>query len=328
MKTLHALPLAGVFLVCCSATDTGVGQLSQAGQPQGCTSDASCGPGFRCLQGTCTAFNPCFDGLLNGGESDIDCGGTCRACWTGQRCTNGEDCLSKSCTSEKCDPGTYMVVTRSNTETGACQGIVDQPPSASMPTHQTFCFSIETRAYGLRIVAPLIEIENLDYNNIGDPVFSMATPFGMGITRTTDGTVAIVADGSPNFHSSQTMIWWDVAAGGSSPWDLDQTHPLFEIPPMTKHDYFVTLEIPQLGNEFVGKTLEVRLFWAENRYVQQVNLPRYSSLFSPNWLFFYNPSLFSNPNGFVTFPGWWVYVDPSSFPGNEVPIRRVMTVVQ
>jgi hypothetical protein len=44
----------------------------------------------------------CTDGIQNGTETDIDCGGTCRACAVGRHCTGGLDCLSSNCTSGVC----------------------------------------------------------------------------------------------------------------------------------------------------------------------------------------------------------------------------------
>jgi hypothetical protein len=39
----------------------------------------------------------CTDGVFNGGESDIDCGGTCAACGAGRRCNRDSDCASGVC---------------------------------------------------------------------------------------------------------------------------------------------------------------------------------------------------------------------------------------
>ena len=45
----------------------------------------------------------CFDGILNGGETDIDCGGTCgRTCGTGRACLTATDCISGTCSANKC----------------------------------------------------------------------------------------------------------------------------------------------------------------------------------------------------------------------------------
>jgi hypothetical protein len=47
--------------------------------------------------GTCVASH-CADGILDDGETDVDCGGTCGAtCNTSAKCTVGGDCVSKVC---------------------------------------------------------------------------------------------------------------------------------------------------------------------------------------------------------------------------------------
>jgi hypothetical protein len=39
----------------------------------------------------------CDDGLQNGSESDVDCGGNCAPCPAGEECGDGDDCESKVC---------------------------------------------------------------------------------------------------------------------------------------------------------------------------------------------------------------------------------------
>src|SRR5688500_16415961 len=47
----------------------------------------------------------CDDGVLNGDETDVDCGGeTCGACGVNQRCRQFTDCLSEFCLAELCAP--------------------------------------------------------------------------------------------------------------------------------------------------------------------------------------------------------------------------------
>ena len=47
----------------------------------------------------------CSDGVRNGSESDIDCGGgSCAACATGKTCGGASDCVSGICTSGTCQP--------------------------------------------------------------------------------------------------------------------------------------------------------------------------------------------------------------------------------
>ena len=44
----------------------------------------------------------CFDGVRNGPESDVDCGGDCPACERGDRCTAPRDCYSGRCAEGFC----------------------------------------------------------------------------------------------------------------------------------------------------------------------------------------------------------------------------------
>jgi sugar lactone lactonase YvrE len=62
---------------------------------------APCGP----LTQTTTCDAPtCTDGVKNGGESDVDCGGTssCALCATGSACSLATDCVSGVCTAGAC----------------------------------------------------------------------------------------------------------------------------------------------------------------------------------------------------------------------------------
>ncbi len=54
-----------------------------------------------CAVGACVDGTPgptCFDRVRNGAESDLDCGGGCRACQDGEACTAPSDCQSNACT--------------------------------------------------------------------------------------------------------------------------------------------------------------------------------------------------------------------------------------
>lgn len=61
-----------------------------------------------CVSGVCTggmcAAASCSDGVQNGGESDVDCGGTsaCARCPDGSMCTMASDCATGMCTSGVC----------------------------------------------------------------------------------------------------------------------------------------------------------------------------------------------------------------------------------
>jgi hypothetical protein len=62
----------------------------------------------HCSEGTCVAnkcYQPnCIDGIKNGTETDIDCGGACAPCDNGKSCDAAFDCLSWICEAAKCKP--------------------------------------------------------------------------------------------------------------------------------------------------------------------------------------------------------------------------------
>lgn len=56
----------------------------------------SCPAGALCRNGICER-DTCDNGLKDGTESDVDCGGVCPACLAGSTCTDPLDCLSLVC---------------------------------------------------------------------------------------------------------------------------------------------------------------------------------------------------------------------------------------
>ena len=54
-----------------------------------------------CLAGVCQPAT-CTDGLKNGPESDVDCGGSCPLCAAGKACTGSWECASGICTGGIC----------------------------------------------------------------------------------------------------------------------------------------------------------------------------------------------------------------------------------
>jgi Sulfatase-modifying factor enzyme 1 len=62
-----------------------------------------------CTGGVCQVPT-CNDGVQNGTETDIDCGGSCPPCHPGQKCGNGNDCAGNNCQGNICQCPTGMVV--------------------------------------------------------------------------------------------------------------------------------------------------------------------------------------------------------------------------
>lgn len=48
----------------------------------------------------------CRDRVVDGDETDVDCGGSCQRCWSGKSCTRAEDCQSNSCVGGTCAAAT------------------------------------------------------------------------------------------------------------------------------------------------------------------------------------------------------------------------------
>lgn len=65
----------------------------------------------------------CRDGVRNGRETDVDCGGGCIPCTPQQRCHTGQDCTSGRCTSGTCAAPTRTDGIANGTEFGVdCGG--------------------------------------------------------------------------------------------------------------------------------------------------------------------------------------------------------------
>ena len=85
----------------------------------GCDDGEMCMEGMDCLSGVCDPIDltctppACDDGVMNGDETDVDCGGgTCPGCDDGEMCLEGPDCMSMvcdpidlTCTPPACDDG-------------------------------------------------------------------------------------------------------------------------------------------------------------------------------------------------------------------------------
>lgn len=74
-----------------------------------CNADADCATGSVCSGGACVAPT-CTDGVLNGGEISVDCGGpNCAPCALDATCVANKDCGSGLCAVGKCAASTPII---------------------------------------------------------------------------------------------------------------------------------------------------------------------------------------------------------------------------
>ncbi len=99
---------AGTAGAMCSFTDVPSGDMCSGGVCDGdgdcveCVTNTDC-PSLVCdlALNVCSAAG-CMDDVRNGDETDVDCGGSCPGCETGEMCGIAGDCLSGVCTAGVC----------------------------------------------------------------------------------------------------------------------------------------------------------------------------------------------------------------------------------
>jgi len=92
-----------------------------------CANDQDC-ESQRCIETICVAAS-CTDGIANGTETDIDCGGTCAGtCPAGAGCEVGDDCDSGVCAGRTCAAEDCADLTQNGEETDVdCGGSFCEP---------------------------------------------------------------------------------------------------------------------------------------------------------------------------------------------------------
>jgi hypothetical protein len=70
----------------------------------------------------------CADGVMNGTETDVDCGGPdCSPCAAGKQCREARDCRSTLCEGNHCQPQNCTDSSKNGTETDVDCGGTDCP---------------------------------------------------------------------------------------------------------------------------------------------------------------------------------------------------------
>jgi hypothetical protein len=107
--TLSSTPVAGCpkcsdNVQNCTESDVDCGEFcSPCALDKKCGTNADCASGF-CSSGLCkqSAQPSCTNGVRDGTETDIDCGGSCSDCANGKNCSAASDCRSNLCQGGKC----------------------------------------------------------------------------------------------------------------------------------------------------------------------------------------------------------------------------------
>jgi hypothetical protein len=95
-----------------------------------CQENSECASG-QC-ESTCTAAATCSNGILDGTETDVDCGGPgCVPCPAGGACVVDHDCRDRQCSGGTCGPDTCFNSVQDGLETDVdCGGKVCPPCAA------------------------------------------------------------------------------------------------------------------------------------------------------------------------------------------------------
>lgn len=99
-----------------------------------CVEDGDCVDGYLCVGSRCrrtaapTGTGPCANGIRDGDETDVDCGGACADCAPGSDCAVAADCASGSCAAGRCLAATCSDSQRNGSETDVdCGGPACNP---------------------------------------------------------------------------------------------------------------------------------------------------------------------------------------------------------
>ena len=93
----------------------------------GCTLHSENAPGM--LESAAAPVPSCVDGIKDGSETDIDCGGSgsCPACADYQSCSTGTDCTSLVCANAICQPVSCSDGVKNDSESGVDCGAPSCP---------------------------------------------------------------------------------------------------------------------------------------------------------------------------------------------------------
>lgn len=132
------------------------------------------------------APDACANGLLDAGESDVDCGGTCAPCADGKACSAALDCASLVCFSKLCIPGNCGDGVKNGSESGVdCGGSCEPCAPGATCTAASDCGSGVCGSDGLCAAATCTDaVKNDDETDID--CGGSCAPCAAGATCTKD----------------------------------------------------------------------------------------------------------------------------------------------
>lgn len=172
---------------------TGCGPCSPSRR---CKEARDCTTGFCTAAGVCgLAPATCSDGVKNGTESDIDCGGGCPTCVDGRSCVVASDCTSKSCSGTICRAPTCTDKVQNGTETDIDCGGGACPPcdTSASCSKASDCKSGLCDGLHCRIPQSCLEGKSVGWTADGvyridpDGLVGANAPFDVFCDQTTDG---------------------------------------------------------------------------------------------------------------------------------------------
>jgi hypothetical protein len=119
-------------------------------------------------EGTDAGGANCTDGLKNGSETDVDCGGSsCGACADSRACGGATDCASKVCTNQICQAATCMDAIKNADEVDVdCAGHCgnDSCKTGQMCTNNSQCASHMCGGAGTCVAAKRVFATSVGYS--------------------------------------------------------------------------------------------------------------------------------------------------------------------
>lgn len=118
--------------------------------------------GSRFINVTMT-IDTCNDGMLDGDETDIDCGGSCNPCENGSACVSDSDCISNHCINGLCEE----LNTCNDNELDGDETDIDCGGSCNPCNENQHCYTDSDCSSGLSCVDGLCSQTTTDNDNDG-----------------------------------------------------------------------------------------------------------------------------------------------------------------